>query len=401
MQDRAGSFWPSGQQQLLLEAALSKGERGASAWRQLRPSFDLDALEPASYVLLPLLYRQLERLEPEEPLLPRLRGLYRRNWYLNQLLLDRLKPGLEAVREAGVDALVVSSWELPVRYYGDLGLRRVPELQLLVSTESVGSTFAALARAGWSGPAKAPGTFLRSRPYARFEGENGVTCLVYWRLFHEFFDPARGREPEDLWLASSEFSLGGVSARSLGPADELLQICATGARTTSWPTITWIPDAIAVLRAPESAIDWARFIRQGRRLRATLRLLDALAFLSHELAAPVPAQVLEELRGTPVLARERLAHRTAAARWPLLGQAPEILTRFLVLTAEESIPRALAHGPGFLREEWGLDRWTQLPFAALQRGRAGVAGRRVARRADQASRRDLRHPGDEQAKLAQ
>jgi hypothetical protein len=398
----SGSFWPSDQQTLLLRAALWKGDRSANAWLRLRPSFDLDRLEPSSYVLLPLMYQQLEQLGLENQLLPKLRGIYRRTWYLNQLRLDRLKPALEAVHESDVDPLVVSSWELPICYYRDLGLRAVPELSLLVRPASVGRASQALSEAGWTGPVEPSESFLRSRPYARFEGANGATCLISWRLFHEFVDPARGREPEDLWEPSIDFSLGGVAARALCPTDELLNVCVSGARTSSWPTITWIVDAMAVLRASGSAIDWARFVLQARQLRATLRVLDAASFLRHELDAEVPSNVLEELGETPARRRDLLAHRTAASHWPLLGVPPEILTRFLRLTADEGVAGALARLPTFLRDEWGLDRRSQIPFSAAQKGMARLTARRAARRAETARIRasGQRHP-NESAKVTE
>jgi hypothetical protein len=375
-----GSFWPSDRQKLLLRAGLLEGERSASAWRLLRPSFDLDKLESSSYVLLPLVYRQLDQHGIEDPLLPKLRGIYRRTWYVNQLRLDRVKPALKAVHDSDVDPLVVGSWEFPICYYRDLGLRAVPELNLLVRPAHVGRASRALSEAGWTGPVEPSESFLRSRHCARFEGANGAACLISWRLFHEFEDPARGREPEDLWEQSIDFTLGGASARALCPTDELLNVCVSGARTTTWPTITWIVDAMAVLRAWGSAIDWARFVLQARRLRATLRVLDAASFLRHELDAQVPSHVLEELGETPARRRDLLAHRTAARRWPLLGVPPEILTRFLRLTADESVARTLAHFPTFLRDEWGLDRHSQIPFSAAQKGLARIAARRAARR---------------------
>ena len=55
-----------------------------------------------------------------------------------------------------------------------------------------------------------------------------------------------------------------------------------------WPSLRWIPDSFAVLRAPDSEIDWKRLVRQAKRLRATLRVHDALSFLRQELDAPVP-----------------------------------------------------------------------------------------------------------------
>jgi Uncharacterised nucleotidyltransferase len=359
-----------------------EGEGSASAWRRLRPSFDLDRLDPSSYVLLPLVYRQLDQLGIEDTLLPKLRGIYRRTWYLNQLRLDRFKRLLSVVQGAGVDQLVVSSFELPLRYYGDLGLRSVPELHLLVRPECLGRVARALVEAGWSGPTEPSESFLRSSPYARFQGPEGDVCLLYWRLFPEFSDPGRGREPEDLWEGSIGFSLGGLAARGLCPTDELLNVCLSGARMSSWPVITWVPDAIAILRAPDSAIDWARFVLQARRLGAGLRVLDATSFLRQELDAPVPSDVFEELQALPARRRDLLAHRTAARRWPLLGAPPEVLTRFLRLTADEGVARSLARFPAFLRDEWGLERRSQVPFSAAQKGLARIAGRRAASRAE-------------------
>jgi hypothetical protein len=393
--DLAGSFWPSDRQKLLLSAALLDEERSASAWRRLRPSFDLDTLEPASYALLPLLYQQLDRLGIEDPLLPRLRGIYRHTWYMNQLRLGRLKDALKAVQECDGDPLVVSSWELPARYYGDFGLRAVAALHLLVRPERVGRTARALCEEGWIGPLEPSQSFLRSRPYARFSKTNGDTCVVCWRLFHEFSDPERRLEPEDLWEAAIDFPLGDVAARALSPTDELLDVFVSGARMSRWPTIAWVPDAIAVLRASDSAIDWERLVVQARRLRATLRIRDATTFLRQELDAPVPTDVIEELRDTPVPRRELLAHRAAGARWAFLGPPPEILTRFLRLTANESVPRAVARFPTFLRDEWGLDRRSQVPLMAARKVAARISGARDARRADAGPRPSRKlHPNE-------
>jgi hypothetical protein len=370
----AGSFWPSDPQRLFLRAALLDGNPSASTWRRLRASFDLDDPEPAVQPLLPLVYRQLERLGIEDPALPKLRGIYRRTWYVNELLLDRLKRVLEALQGSGVDPLVVSSWELPVLYYRDLGLRSVPALHVLVRPQVVGRTAQALSEEGWTGLQEPSESFLRSRHYVRFEQANGDTCVVYWRLFHEFSDPEQGLEAEDLWEHAIEIELRGVPARALSPADELLNVCVSGARMSNWPSVMWLADAITVLRAPDSAIDWERLVRQTRRLRATMRVHDAASFLRKELDAPFPTDVLDDLRKTPMRRREVLAHRAAGTRLGVLGTPPDALTRFLRLTADATVPRALAGLPTFLRDEWGLERRSQVPLAAVRKGAAKIAG---------------------------
>jgi hypothetical protein len=387
----AGSFWPDDRQKLLLRAALMQGDASADAWRSVRPALDLDDPEHASQGLLPLVYRQLDRLGIDDPGLPKLRGIYRRTWYMNQLLLDRLKGTLEAVQAGGGDPLVVSSWELPLHYYGDLGLRAVAALHLLVRPDSVARAARVLADQGWTGPAEASASFVQSRHYARYEHANGDRCLLYWRLFHEFSDPRRGVEPENLWEHPIDLELRGVAARALSPTDELLNVCVSGARLRRWPSVTWVADAMTVLGAPDSSIDWQRVLRQARRLRATLRVHDALSFLGQELDAPVPAYVLDELREEHTPRREVFAHRTAATRLGPLGGVPDTLTRFLRLTADESVPRALVGLPTFLRDEWGLERRSQVPVAILRKGVAKTAeavrlGRAEQRRADASAR---------------
>ena len=335
-----GAFWPTDRQRLLLRAALLQGESGAEAWGELRPSFRLDDLDTASTALLPLLHRQLERRGVDDPLLPRLSGVYRRTWYVNQLRLDGVRGTLDVLQRAGLDPLVVQSWELPVRWYGDLGLRPAAELHVLVR----------------------PGGADRA----------GERCVIHTRLFDDF----RGVEPEDLWEGAIELEVGGVATRTLGPADELLDVCVRGARTNDWPSILWIADAATVVVAAGSQLDWERLVRQARRIRATLRLRDALVFLRDELEAAVPDDVVPALEATPTTRRERVAHRVAGAPRGRLGGPPAALGRFLRVTADHSVPQAIAEVPRFLRDEWGLERGAQVPVTALRK-----AGGRLLRAA--------------------
>jgi hypothetical protein len=355
----SGSFWPNETQKLLLQTAILGGESSAEAWERLRPRLRVDTVDTPSTAILALLHRQLERLGIDDPLRPRLRGIYRRTWYVNQLLLDRHAATLLAVQEAGAEPLVVSSWELPLRYYGgDLGLRSVPALQLLVRPEHVAPAEAALAAGGWR-------LVDATRHSARFTTPSGDECIVHRRLFHEF-----AREPEDPWEPSVELELGSVAGRALDPANELLGVCVAGARTNVPPSILWVADAAAVVAGAGSDLDWRRLVRQARRLHATLRIRDALAYLREEIGVPVPAGVVEELEATPTNRRELLAHRAAGTRVGRFGPPPQSLIRFLHVTADRPLGRALGSLPSFLRDEWGLERRSQIPLRVAQKGAA-------------------------------
>jgi Uncharacterised nucleotidyltransferase len=351
---------------LLLRAALCGGEESVAAWRRLRQALDLDMLEPESTVLLPLVHRQLATADPEDPLLPRLQGMRRRTWYVNQLRLDRLVPALQGVQESGADPLVVGTFELPAHYYEDLGVRAVTALHLLVRPDHFERATRCLAEAGWTSE-------RRSRFWTCFKSAEDEECVVHRRLFDEFRGAEEGGpQPEELWEGTIGLDLNGVAARALAPVDELLDVCLRGARMGRWRSHVWLADAHTILRVAGAGLDWAGLVERARRLRASLGLRDALRFLRAKLDAPVPEGVIEELGRVPVRRRELLAHRAAGARWPLLGASPLSLTRFLRVTADRNVLGALAWLPSFLRDEWGLERRAQVPSEAARKSLARI-----------------------------
>ncbi|HEX6699161.1 MAG TPA: nucleotidyltransferase family protein [Gaiellaceae bacterium] len=330
-----GSFWPTERQKLLLLTAFGGDEAGAEAWRRLRPRLDLDRLEPGSFPLLPLVHRRLDGLGIEDSYMPRLAGIRRRTWYLNHVQLDGVTAALRALEGRGAEPVVVGGWQFPAHYLGgDFGLRPVDGLEALV-------------RGG----------------HAAAGSVDGGAVTLHERFAREFADP----DLEDVWAATFLVQLGETSARVLGPTDELVRVCLAGARATVFPNILWLADALSVL---ETGIDWDRLVRQARRLRATLRLRDALVYLGRELSADVPAKTIRELEAAPVGRRERLAHREAGRTRPLLGPTPRIATRFLHVTSDRSLPAALVALPTFLRDELGLQRRSQVPIEVVRRAAA-------------------------------
>jgi len=365
----SGSFWPTERQVLLLRAALLDGERAHAAWRRLQPGFRLDELETPAVALLPLLHRRLGELDMDEELRSRVRGINRHAWYVNNLRLGRLSHVVRLLADAGADPLVVGSFELPLLYYRDLGLRAVPALNVLARPEAEASAINALAADGWT-------QVGRSAAATQFRSGNDH-CLVYRRLFHEFAGEG-SRAPADLRPLAVGLSLHTAEAHAPCPADELVHLCVEGARPNSVQSAMWAADACVVVEAAGAELNWDRVVEQARRLRATLRLRDAFSFLRRELDVSVPPAVVEALTRTPTRSRERLAHAAAATSLPALGPPPQSLTRFLRLTADRSLPKALRALPAFLQDEWELERRSQLPLQAARKGAVRVAAARHA-----------------------
>lgn len=372
-QGLAGSFWPSEEQNLLLQAALLADEPGEQAWRLLKPHFDVQRFESGSLGLLSLLN---ERRGREEPFLARLTGVRRFIWYGNHTGFEALRAALEPLRRRGLPALVLRDAALIERYYRRLGVRPLVEPALLVRPENLPAATETLVAAGWRAGVRAG----RSQRFEREPPDDGRACVIYWRFAPEL-ESAGGYRGDSFWAAARDAEAQYLDMSALSPTDELFTTCIVGARTRSSTDFQWIVDAVTILETSAAEIDWDRLLAEAQIRRCVPRLRDALVYLSDALAAPVPAEVLRRLVAMPDNRRERLAHRISGRGGRLLGNLPATVAAHVVATQDQNALRAAASLPRFLRAEWGLDHLGQLPAAAARRGAAALSAARARRHA--------------------
>ncbi|MFM5969685.1 MAG: hypothetical protein ACKO9X_03730 [Dolichospermum sp.] len=74
-----------------------------TAWQDWRDSVDIETLDASSYSLLPQLYQNLLAHGVDDTEMSRLKGIYRRNWYANQLKLKSLKAILSSLKDIGIE----------------------------------------------------------------------------------------------------------------------------------------------------------------------------------------------------------------------------------------------------------------------------------------------------------
>ena len=364
---RTGRFWPTAVQEELLVAALGDPVDATAAWRRVerRPGFSLDELERGSFELMPLIYRNLTSGGYEGPIMPRLKGIYRRSWVKNNLLLERTRDLAVSLREAGIQALFLEGPLLACRYYPDLALRPTTLVHLLVGEADQAAAVTRLGRVGWS---ERPGS--GAYPGWRFLFDASANIAVLRTSFAFDFVP-RGHSvfsTVSLLEAAEKQEAAGTEVPVPSPADALLAICVAGARVGFVPSTQWIVDAAMVLRRGD--IDWARLIGIALDHGQALRFREAVDYLRGLPVPEPPAEVRERLAGAAIARRERLIYALASGSIRGPGNVPETLAEHLAATADESLPRVLATYPGRLRARWGLEHAWQLPLAA---------GRRVCR----------------------
>lgn len=277
---------PSAAQRLLLEAALGDGEAAVAAAREWSLLVDLDRIDFGSFRLLPLLVRNLERLDIELPSSDRLRGIYRRCWYRNQVLLRGAKAALGVLRDAGVETLVIKGAALIDRYYPDSGTRPMSDVDILVGSADRDSAFSILEASGWE--LIRPTVRIETRHAVEFiNADHGGMVDLHWassaRDFHPKFDETALFE-----RASPATLLEGVSI--LAPEDELLLAVRHG---IPQGRISWIADVAFIVR--NGKVDWLALQDASARYRTAELLETSLRWVADVTGVPIHETVLQAL----------------------------------------------------------------------------------------------------------
>jgi hypothetical protein len=364
-----GNFWPSEQQELLLRAALLDADQAAAAWRALRPRFDLDHLEDGSYCLMPLLATRLPSIDPDDPIVPRLKGIYRHTWYRNRIAHTRMAELLGVLDAAGIDTIMLKGVARGVRYYPNPTDRPIEELEVMVQATAAASALQALSQAGWRCRTRATGAMLRQRQAVRIEAAEGRGCTLRWQTPPEFLLSDRpDTSADDFWKATVEVEIDGVRGRALDPTAELLDTCVTDPNAGAGAPVQWAADAGMILQRAGPDVDWATLTSWATRRQATLRLRDGLAYLRQAIDAPVPPEALARLDAVQPTRRDRFVHWAGGRRNGLLGGLPHAVALHARATAGQGVVATVVGLPRSLRDAWELDHVYDVPGHAFRKG---------------------------------
>ena len=137
------------EQLLALRAALLPGPLAHEAFAEWRELVDFDATDAPMYRLLPLIYRNLEAQLESDPVLGRMRGIYRRTWVLNAIQIEGGGRAIVALGERDIPTMLLKGAAMIARWTGDSGVRMMADFDLLVPRERALDAVSCLLERGW------------------------------------------------------------------------------------------------------------------------------------------------------------------------------------------------------------------------------------------------------------
>ena len=360
---------PGARQELLLRAALGEGTEALKAWRDWRAGVDWATLDGGSQRLLPLLHRNLARLGADDPEMPRLKGTYRQTWYTNQILIAKVSPLLSALEAAAIPTALLKGAALTPYYFGDVGLRPMNDFDLLVPTDQSRAAIAVLIRCGWTPLYGVTAEQVTTTEIPRMHGwgfrdRDGRVVDLHWHVLHDSLLPGDDRE---FWQAARPARIAGLQSHALCPTDLLFHVCFHGARFDPMPQPRWIADAMRIMAAARTEIDWERLEDLAGRKRLRLPLADTLEYLADAFAAPVPQGLPGRLRRRGRNLADRVEYRATVSPFRLSGFSSAALLAYRRyvrwrLRQERTGLRALG---AYAKETTGVPRLRWLPLHAL------------------------------------
>jgi hypothetical protein len=313
--------WPTGERDLLLQAAiLADLRRAAAIFDAWQSRFDVGDVEFSKMRLLTAVSTRLPPDLLDAGARASLSGFERRLWTRCRLALHAAEPAFAALAAAGIDVMVFKGAARAVLDITNLRGRYASEIDLLVRPHDYGHGLEILRAAGWRHGA--------DEKVFRVIGVN-MLCGPHGRVdIHQF--PchqlaASDREPAALWARGSVHQFLGHKVLLPAATDQLVIAIAHGG-IDGHKHSDWLVDCAHLIRSGE--VDWALFesLCVERRIEAAAAI--ALSYLAGPLELPLPSEILRRLEA----GARRRPIRFAAG---LLEARPK---------REHSVPSALARG---------------------------------------------------------
>lgn len=363
-----GGYKPTHEQGLLLRAALLQGQDALAAWEEWRAAVDLDRIDPGSYRLLPLLYRNLSLHGVNDPLMAKFKGVYRLTWCKNQLLFKKVSDVLRAFHEAGIQTMLLKGAALSLNSYPDYGLRPMNDFDLLVPTADASAALRLLRELGWEAPVEKPERtidFLHALSFKKEPLGLGGGIDLHWHIFPEC---RQENDDEDFWKGARLAQIEGLSTHVLNPTHQLLHVCVHGWRGDIFPPIRWVADAMMIINSSPDEIDWAQLVSQAQKRQLVLRLKETLTILRELVDAPVPTSILQDIQTLPISGIERLESKSVyGRRIPVLWSFIYVYTYNMKRGNRDGSVNFLELAR-YLQDVWGLSNLWLLPFEVIKRG---------------------------------
>jgi hypothetical protein len=233
----------------------------------------------------------------------------KKDYYLNAtkntLIFEELGKVLEEFKKSGLKVIVLKGAALAEKVYGNIALRPMSDIDLLVKEEDMMHVNKQLMLLGYS-PADASvddidfsSAYLTSLDY-RSPEENSVSFHIHWHFVNSTIPNEtyiKNIKMEDVWKDAENTKIAGIEALVMSPHHLLIHLSEHALRVThSLSKLSFLCDINEAVNFYQDRLDWSRVIDETYTFNLEKMVYLSLFFSAKFLAAPIPEDVLSSIK---------------------------------------------------------------------------------------------------------
>jgi hypothetical protein len=376
MPERRPQWLPSPRQELLLVAALGSPDRASAAWDELGPQLDLNSIPHHEFRMLPLLYRNLTLIGASDPVMARLKGIYKRTWYHNQLRLRKAERVIATLQHHDFDVILLKGGALVDKYYADRGARPMQDLDIAVTKDATRAA-AVLAESGWRIEKPIPSSQPRFMHAIPLFDTDGDSCDLHWYVMEQLTSAPEEENVASLFESGTTTRIGETDVRTLSTVDQLIHICVHAAQWVPTPNLYWIGDVHTIVLSEPDDLNWEALGARVKDLRCTRQVAVTLGYVAQLLHTPIPKELIDALGRASERVRDKLAFRLNCdlVQEPAWWSPRLTVGYWMRATAGWPWGKAIRAAPRCLQDLWWLESRSDLPIVARRKFRARIHAR--------------------------
>jgi hypothetical protein len=259
----------------------------------------------------PLLYWNLDKIDTRKnvpvEIMAILKKVYYRNVLRNMSIYDQLGIVLNAFKDAGIDVIVLKGAFLAEIVYGNIGLRSLNDVDLLIEKEDLHKVNKELAQLRYDVPVYPTKLHEKLVDQLAFDKEihyinhvKNILIDIHWDITpsDSFFQI----DIRKFWENAQSVKIAGVQTLMLAPEDLLQHLCLHLNKhiddNSSVPPFQFkgFCDIAEVIRHYDKNINWNYLVQNSKNYRIEKQMYQGLYIVNKFFGAFVPIDVLRDLK---------------------------------------------------------------------------------------------------------
>ena len=302
--------------------------------------------EAKRHGLAPLLYRRIGSTGAQATVPAqdwgRLRTLYLKSLARNMKIYHEVKNVLRLLIDAGIPVIALKGAYLAEGVYGDIALRQMGDVDLLVPKNRLGQARKAIMDGGYREQVEGEYSGIEavceiSNHLMPLVGASGLVVEIHWTIENPMY-PFR-IDVDGLWERATPVRVGGVEIQGLSPEDLVLHLCLHSAAHHGFENgFRGICDIHQAIGASMGAFGWTELVCRSRSWGVGRSISLPLYLAGKWFGSEIPGDVAEDFES-----HADFAEMVAISERLLCGQAPGVSDNITRLWGDYGMSKKFRH----------------------------------------------------------